>query len=110
MPFLAFRFVRRIFFSPRRETWMHYYLISSTMIFAAAGILGLARTTSSRTLTRRQELGFWIAWAVVGTYLLVAAGLFLFVPFVAFVLLFNFVRPESHGRPLHLAGVSHSKT
>jgi hypothetical protein len=88
---------------------MHYYLVSSTTIFAAAGILGLVRADSSRTLTRRQEIGFWIVWAVIGVYLLVAAGLFLFVPFVAFVLLFNFVRRESQAQPLHVAGVSRSK-
>jgi hypothetical protein len=93
---------------------MHYELLSSTTIFAAAGILGLARPTSSRTLTRRYEIGFWIIWAIIGAYLLVAAGLFLFVPFVAVVLLFKLVsRPDptgSQARPLHLAGVSHSKT
>ena len=89
---------------------MHYYLVSSTTIFAAAGILGLARATSSRTLSRQQEIWFWIAWATIGAYLLVAAGLFLFVPFVAFVLLFNIVRPEPYARPRHLAGVSHAKT
>jgi hypothetical protein len=39
---------------------MHYYLVSSTTIFAVAGVLGLVRSTSSRTLTRQQEIGFWI--------------------------------------------------
>jgi hypothetical protein len=89
---------------------MHYYLVSSTTIFATAGILGLVRADSSRTLTRRQEIGFWIAWAVIGVYLLVAAGLFLFVPFVALVVLFNLVRPESQAQPLHVTGVLRSKT
>ena len=89
---------------------MHYYLVSSTTIFAAAGILGLVRATSSRTLSRQQEIWFWIAWAIIGAHLLVAAGLFLLVPFVAFVLLFNIVRSELHAQPLHLAGAAHAKT
>ena len=57
-------------------------------------------------MTRWQEIGFWIAWAIIGAYLLVAAGLFLFVPFVALVLLFNLTsrsdRTGSQARPLHL--------
>ena len=64
-------------------------LCISIIGLAATGSLGLIRSAGSRDLNRGQEIAFWMVWAGVGSWLFVAAGLFLFLPFLGFVLLFH---------------------
>lgn len=83
---------------------MHATALCTSMIgLATSGGLGLTRSARSRGLSRSQEITFWIVWAVVGSWLLVSAGLFLFVPFLAFVFLFQLLAGRAVAAvPAHL--------
>jgi len=78
-------------------------LCISIIGLAATGSLGLIRSAGSRDLNRGQEIVFWMAWAAVGSWLLVTAGLFLFLPFLGFVLLFHILSVQGETAvPRHL--------
>ena len=67
----------------------HEILCASIAGLAATGSLGLARSPASRDLRRGQEIAYWIVWAGLGSWLMAIAGLFLFLPYLGLVLLFQ---------------------
>ncbi len=82
----------------------HELLFLCVTGIVVTGSLGLLRPVSSRGLNAVQELAFWVTWAIVGTWLLVMAGLVLFVPLLGLIVLFNMFskRNEQHAKPRHV--------